>query len=35
MMPMTVNEKIATVADGSEYPCQRPMVVTSYGRGRL
>ena len=27
-------ETIAAVADGSEKPCQRPMIVTSYGRGR-
>ena len=34
MTPTTVVDTIAAVADGSEKPCQRPMVVTSYGRAR-
>ena len=30
-----MNDTTAAVAEGSEYPRQRPMIVTSYGRGRL
>ena len=34
MYPTTVNPTMARVAEGSEYPCHSPTVVTSYGRGR-